>query len=138
MPLTWPCWPFSAAREAGRPADATRILDEAPVNLSPRKWPVPVLRFLGGTITQTALLQAAVSDRQQAEVHTFLGLERLHAGDRAGALLHLRWANDHGAPGSIAADVATARLMRLESTTSGSQGKSSSGRAPRTPEPAVD
>jgi len=102
------------AREAGRQADAARALDESLVNLSPRAWPVPVLRYLQREITETALLEAAVSERQQAEVHAFLGLDRLQAGDRAGALLHLRWAKDHGQPGSIASDVAEARLKRLE------------------------
>ncbi len=102
------------ARDAGRPVDAVRSLDEGLANLSPRAWPVPVLRYLQGEITDTALLQSAVSNRQQAEVHTFLGLDRLRAGDRAGALTHLHWVKDHGQPGSIAADVAEARLSRLE------------------------
>jgi tetratricopeptide (TPR) repeat protein len=102
------------ARRAGRTTDAARALDEGLANLSPHSWPVPVLRYWQGTITETALLQSAVNTRQQAEVQTFLGLDRLGAGDSAGALVHLRWAKDHGQPGSIAADVAAATLKRLE------------------------
>jgi len=104
------------AAEARRPDDGDRVVDEALANLSPRLWPVPVLRYLRGQLTEAALLQATVDTRQQAEAHTFLGLERLRTGDRAGAIRHLRWATDHGSGGSIAADAARARLARLEST----------------------
>jgi tetratricopeptide (TPR) repeat protein len=106
-----------AARQAQRPEDAKRVLDEALANMSPRLWPVPVLRYLQGELTETALLGLAVSTRQQAEAHTFIGLDRLRAGDRAGAVLHLHWARDHGSDGSIALDVARGTLARLESTT---------------------
>ena len=99
-----------AARQAQRPEDAKRVLDEAVANLSPRLWPVPVLRYLQGELTEAALLGLAVSTRQQAEAHTFIGLDRLRSGDRAGAILHLHWARDHGSEGSIALDVARARL----------------------------
>jgi tetratricopeptide (TPR) repeat protein len=102
------------AREARRPADAQRILDEALANLSRRAWPVPVLRYFRGELTETALLHAAVTERQQTEAHAFVGLDRLQAGDRAVATAHVRWAKDHGAPHSIAADVARATLARIE------------------------
>ena len=101
------------ARQAGRPDAAERVIDEALTNLSPRAWPVPVLHFLRGQLTETALFQAAVNTRQQAEAHAFLGLDRLRAADRAGATIHLMWARDKGAVGSIAADVARAALGRL-------------------------
>ncbi len=101
------------ARQAGRSQDAEPVLDDALANMSPRLWPVPVLRYLRGQITETALLQAAVSARQQAEAHAFLGFDRLRSGDRAGAILHLLRAKDEGTVGSIAADVARAALSRL-------------------------
>ena len=102
------------ARQAQRPADAERVLDEALANLSPRFWPVPVLRYLRGQQSEDALLQAAANPRQQAEAHTFLGLDRLRAGDREAGLRHLHWAKISGTAGSIAADVARAVMSRLE------------------------
>ncbi|HEX3450514.1 MAG TPA: tetratricopeptide repeat protein, partial [Isosphaeraceae bacterium] len=102
-----------AARQAQQPEEAKRVLDEAVANLSPRLWPVPVLRYLQGELTEPALLDLAVSTRQQAEAHTFIGLDRLRSGDRAGAILHLHWARDHGSEGSIALDVAQGTLARL-------------------------
>ena len=102
------------ARQSGRPDDAERALDEALANLSPRLWPVPVIRYLRGQLTEAALLQTAVSTRHQAEAHAFLGFDRLRASDRAGAILHLTWAKDNGASGSIATDVARAALSRIE------------------------
>ena len=101
------------ARQAGRPDDGERVLDEAIANLSPRVWPVPVLRYLRGQLSEEALLQAAAGTRQQAEARTFLGFDRLRAGDRAGAIRHLAWARDNGTAGSIAADVARATLNRI-------------------------
>ncbi len=101
------------ARQAGRPDAGERVIDEALANLSLRTWPVPVLTYLRGQITESALLADAVSTRQQAEAHAFLGFDRLRAGDSTGATLHLTWARDHGAVGSIAADVARAALGRL-------------------------
>jgi tetratricopeptide (TPR) repeat protein len=105
-----------AARDAQRPADAEHILDEGLANLSPRAWPVPILRYLRGQMTETTLLDAASDDRTRAEAHAFLGLERLRAGDRTTAMHHLIWARDHGAPGSIGADVSRAKLARLNPT----------------------
>jgi lipoprotein NlpI len=102
------------ASAAQRPADAERVLDEALANLSPQLWPVPVLRYLRGQLTETALLEAAVNTRHEAEAHAFIGLDRLRAGQREAALLHLHWANDRGAAGSIATDVARAVLNRIE------------------------
>jgi tetratricopeptide (TPR) repeat protein len=104
------------SRQAGRPEAAVRVLDEALTNLSRGTWPVPVLRYLRGEVTETALLQSAVSTRQKAEAHAFLGFDRLRADDRAGAIFHLRWAKDKGAVGSIAADVARTTLARLEAS----------------------
>ena len=104
------------ARAAARPQQAQIMIDEALANLSPRTWPVPVLRYLKGDLTEPALLDAAVGDRQKAEAHLFIGLNRMQAADRSEALLHLRWVREHGAPGSIATDVARATLARVAPT----------------------
>ena len=80
-----------AARQAQQPEEAKRVLDEAVANLSPRLWPVPVLRYLQGELTEPALLDLAVSTRQQAEAHTIIGLDRLaHLGDRKPAQFFTR------------------------------------------------
>ncbi len=103
------------ARGTPREAEARRLLDEAVVNSPRRVWPLPVLHYFRGDIEEATLIRAAESLRQQAEVHAFLGLDRLKAGDRAAALPHLKFARDHGSPGSIAADVARAAIGRIES-----------------------
>ena len=103
------------ARGTPRETAARRLLDEALVNLNGRSWPVPILRYFRGDLEQATLLRDADGARQQTEAHAFLGLDRLQAGDRTAALAHLQWAREHGAPGSIAADVARAALGRIES-----------------------
>lgn len=102
------------SRQAGRPAAGKRVLDEALVNLSPRAWPTPVIRYMHGDLDEPGLLKAAVSNRQQTEAHAFIGLLCLQARDFKNAREHLGWATEHGAAGSIAADVARAALNRID------------------------
>jgi hypothetical protein len=102
------------SRQAKRPAEGERVLSEGLVNLSARAWPAPVLRYMQGGLSEAALLEAAVSKRQQTEAHAFIGLVRVQAGDRAGAREHLRWSTENGSPGSIAGDVARSALARLD------------------------
>ena len=79
------------ARAAARPQQAQIVIDEALVNLAPRTWPMSVLHYLKGDLTEPALLDAASGDRQRAEAHLFIGLNQLQAADRSQALSHLRW-----------------------------------------------
>ena len=102
------------ARGTPREAEARRLLDEAMVNRPRRAWPVPILHYFRGDLDEAALLRAAEGSRQQAEAHAFIGLDRLQAGDRTSALPHLQYARDHGTPGSIAADVARAAIIRID------------------------
>ncbi len=102
------------ARGTPREAQARRLVDEALANLRGRTWPVPILRYFRGDLDEAGLLRAAGGDKFQTEAHAFLGLDRLQAGDRTAALSHLQWAREHGAPGSIATDVARAALGRIE------------------------
>ena len=102
------------ARGTPREAAARQLLDEALANLQGRTWPVPILHYFRGDIDEAALLRAADGEKHQTEAHAFLGLDRLQARDRPAALAHLRWAREHGSPGSIAADVARSALARIE------------------------
>ena len=90
------------------------MLAEALANLSPRAWPAPVLRYLHGSLGEAALLQAAISKRQQTEAHAFIGLKHLQDGNRTLAREHLRWSTENGSPGSIAGDVARSALARID------------------------
>lgn len=115
-----PLSPYMAAlaalgsRQGGRPAEGEKVLAEALVNLSPRPWPVPLLRYMKGDMSEASLLQTAESERQQTEAHAFIGVVKLQHGDRRGAREHLRWASENGSAGSIAGDVARAALARID------------------------
>jgi tetratricopeptide (TPR) repeat protein len=102
------------ARGTPREAEARRLLDEAVVNRHRHTWPGPILRYFRSEIDEATLLRSAAGSRQQAEAHAFIGLDRLTGGDRAASLPHLKFARDHGSPGSIAADVARAAIGRIE------------------------
>jgi len=103
------------ARAALRPADASRILDESLLSVPPRAWPAPVLRYLHGDLTASALLQTAANEKQRTEARAFLGVERLLSGDSKAAADQLRAASDQARPDSIAGDLARAFLGRIES-----------------------
>jgi tetratricopeptide (TPR) repeat protein len=102
------------SRQANHQAEGDRVLSEALANLSPRAWPVPVLRYLQGSVSESSLLQSAVSKRQQTEARAFIGLMKFKAGDLPGAREHLRWSAENGSPGSIAGDVARSALARID------------------------
>jgi tetratricopeptide (TPR) repeat protein len=100
------------ARAASRPADGERLLDEALVNLPRGNWPVPILRYLKGDLSERQLLDLASNDKQKNEAHAFVGVDRVLLGDQEKGSAHLRWASEHARPGSIAGDVARAFLSR--------------------------
>ncbi len=103
-----------ASRRAGRGPEAEAFLDEAIVNISPRSWPAPVLRYLKHLITAEALLDSAADDRQMTEARAFLGLDLLDAGHRTAAVEHLRWVCEHGVDRIVAPDLAREALRRIE------------------------
>lgn len=102
------------SRQANRPAEGEKVLSDGLANLSARAWHVPVLRYAQGSLSEAALLEAAVSKRQQTEAHAFIGLLRWQCGDKNGARDHLRWATENGSAGSIAGDVARSALSRID------------------------
>ena len=102
------------ARQAGKNDEAQTLLDEAIANSAPGAWPLPVLRYLRHDLNTASLLQAATTDTQKTEAHTFVALELLHRGDRKAAREHLIWVRDHETSRSIAADLASATRERLD------------------------
>ena len=54
-------------------------------------WPYPILLYLARSLPAEALLQAADNQARATEAHFVIGLDRLLASDRAGAIEHLRW-----------------------------------------------
>ena len=105
---------FLGSRRDGQENDARTFLDEAISSSAQTTWPVPVLRFLRHDISANALLEAAASDTQKTEAHTFLALELLQRGDLKKAREHLTWVREKGASRSIATDLAKATLERLD------------------------
>ena len=91
FPPTWPCWPSWDRGKPGRPAEGETRAGRSPCEPSPRAWPVPVLRYMKGSLNEASLLETAVSKRQQTEAHAFIGLDptaarRPQRGARAPAL----------------------------------------------------
>jgi len=105
---------YLGSRRDGKENDARTFLDEAISSSAQTTWPVPVLHFLRHEISADALLEAAVSDTQKTEAHTFVALELIQRGDLKKAGQHLTWVRVKGVSRSIASDLAKATLERLD------------------------
>jgi tetratricopeptide (TPR) repeat protein len=104
------------ARSAGRMSEGQAILDEAFLSLRSREWPLPILRYLAGQISQDTLLAVADTDRRRTDARLCVGLSLLSGSDRAGGQRHLEWVRAHAPAGSIASDVARATIERIAPT----------------------
>jgi hypothetical protein len=102
------------ARRGGKDLLNQYFLDEAIAQSPPGTWPLPVLQYLRHDIPTHALLEAAVTEAQKTEAHTFVALELLHRGEPKPAREHLEWVRDHGTSRSIATDLARATLEKLD------------------------
>ena len=102
------------ARQAGRPDDAERVLDEALANLSPRVWPVPVLRYLRGQLTETRLAPGRGQHPATSGGACLPGF-RPPAGRRPRRCdsVTSHWAKDHG-PSARSRRMSRAVLSRIE------------------------
>lgn len=100
--------------QSGRDTRASTFLDEAIATTTHETWPLPLVRYLRHDINTESLLKTASSETERTEAHTFAALELLRRGDRMKAREHLNWVRDHGAPKSIASDLARATLERID------------------------
>jgi tetratricopeptide (TPR) repeat protein len=103
-----------AARRAGHDSEARAFLDHVMSVQDRHAWPYPTLLYLSRSLAAEALLQAADNQARATEAHFVIGLDRLVAGNRAGAIGHLRWVVEHGTSGSAVRDVARTLLPRIE------------------------
>jgi Flp pilus assembly protein TadD len=103
-------------RQAHRPADADRIIEEAASKTDPAAWPFPVLRYLQHTLAEKEVLAQADDNDKLTEAHTYIGLDLSLNGNAAAAISHLRWVKDNGNPNFFEYPLALAELGRLEKT----------------------
>jgi tetratricopeptide (TPR) repeat protein len=83
------------ARKAGDEAAAKRYLDDSE-RASADAWPMPVIRFYRGEMTEAQLLKAAKDTDDQTEARCYVGLDHLLRGRKDEALPHLRWVKTNG------------------------------------------
>ena len=88
---------YLGLRQAGKAAEATTFLATWGPKADSTAWPFPVIKFLGHTLTATALLAQATDDNKMTEARTYVALDLIYAGTPQAARPHLEWVKLHGA-----------------------------------------
>lgn len=104
---------YFGLRQAGRAADAARVLEEAEARLDTSSWPYPVFKYLQHALTLQELLALATDNDKLTEVHAYSGLELSLNGERADALEHLRWVKENGNKKFVEYLLALAEMYRI-------------------------
>jgi tetratricopeptide (TPR) repeat protein len=103
-----------ADRRAHRDDKARQVIDRAMTQANTAIWPFAFISHLHGDLDEEDLLDSVSKDpKQLSEAHTFLGLERLCAGNQADAIEHFRWVKQHANATSWNDKIALAELERL-------------------------
>lgn len=98
-------------RQAGDPAAARALLDDAAVNCDPRAWPYPVIAALRGDLSESEVDAQVIHDvGRRTEAETVFGIQALYAGHRAEALARLEWVQKNGRPDNPAVILAKLEL----------------------------
>lgn len=83
----------------GEEKESHRLLGEAARNADKAAWPAPAGRYLLGRLSADTLFRLATDINRMTEAHNYIGMNLLLSGKRKRALLHLRWAAEHGNKG---------------------------------------
>lgn len=103
-----------AARILGDDMRAVHFLSEARGKLS-SEWPYPVVRYLNGEISASALRASADDNGQETEVRCYLALDQLARGNVDAARTDLQWVVDHGERlNYVEYGIAACELRRLD------------------------
>ena len=108
---------YLGLRQAGKAAEATTFLATWGPKADSTAWPFPVIKFLGHTLTATALLAQATDDNKMTEARTYVALDLIYAGTPQAARPHLEWVKLHGTRTYFEYPVALAELRRLQTAT---------------------
>ena len=101
-------------RQAGREADARRVLDEARERCDASIWSYSVVQYLRGEMIEQSLLSASSYSGKSVEARAYIGLNLSLSGRRIEALGYLRWVKDNGSEAQVSAyRLALAELQRL-------------------------
>jgi tetratricopeptide (TPR) repeat protein len=112
-----PCMAFLGAlalRRLHQPDEAAGLLDKAGPSVGPGTWTMRVLDYMRGAISAAVLLDAADTDDERTEAHTYVGFDDALAGRRDWAIKHFRWVLDKGSRNHVEYPIAVAELKRLE------------------------
>jgi len=105
---------YYGSRQAGRTAEAEKLLSAAAQQLPLAQWPFPVFRYLRGEISGAELLKTAGNNDETTEAKTYLGLELSLSGKRAEALEQLQWVKEYGNRNFVEYPMAINEIKRLE------------------------
>lgn len=83
-------------RQALRPQEARRVIDEALPQINAKSWQATLLRFLGGAMSVNDLLAQSDTVDKKTEAYTYAGLIEMYDGRTESARKLLTWVVENG------------------------------------------
>ena len=102
------------SRQAEKPEEAARMLEESANRCNQSKWPYPVLQYLRGELESREVLARAINNDDRTEAHGYIGLDLALKGKIKEALEHFSWVREYGNRQFVEYKFALAELKRME------------------------
>ena len=100
-------------RKLGQAENAQNVLTQIAGAIMSASWAEQVLLFLQGKTPEDQFVRKAKTRGEQTEAHAYIGILKSIAGDRAGAIEHLRWVKERGSTNYVEYRMAVAELEQL-------------------------
>jgi tetratricopeptide (TPR) repeat protein len=100
-------------RQSGAESDARAVLSDASTRCDTRAWPYPIIRYLGGDLSEAGLLAAADTNDRRTEARAYLGMDLLLKNRNEEAQAHFAWVRDYGNKQFAEYTLAVAELGRM-------------------------
>ena len=101
-------------RQAKKPEEAAKILEEAANRCERAKWPYPVLQYLRGELDSREVLSRTINNDDRTEAHGYVGLDLALKGKTKEALEHFSWVLEYGNRQFVEYKFALAEVKRME------------------------
>ena len=100
--------------QARQEAAARQIVADAVREGDEEAWPYLAVEYLLGSISARVFVGLAPDEARKVEARAYVGAKLSLAGDRKGALDHLKWVKEHSAVGTIPFSLAVTEMERIK------------------------
>jgi tetratricopeptide (TPR) repeat protein len=104
---------YIALRKSKGDAAAKSYIVRTLSKTSGDSWPISILKFFAGRLTDKQLLDLAKGEFEPTDAHSAIGVKAMLDGDRDLARIHFQWDHDHGSHKVIMHQLARTEFARL-------------------------